>query len=109
MVVVFDLPDPALYDLVAAGKAHVAEPIVYPAGTIVAIFFDPGFDIVLVRIELTGSGLSMYFLTVLRLMPSLRAMARCFSPLRCNVKMSNMVSFFSSESSPLFIRIKLTI
>jgi hypothetical protein len=54
MVVVFDLPDPALYDL-AAGKAHVAEPIVYPAGTIVAIFFDPGFDIVLVRIELTAS------------------------------------------------------
>ena len=55
MVVVFDLANPTLYNLITAGKAHVAEPIVYPAGAVVAIFFDPGFDIVLVRIELTVS------------------------------------------------------
>jgi len=55
MEVFFDLANPALYDLITAGKAHVAEPIVYPAGAVVAIFFDPGFDIVLVRIELTVS------------------------------------------------------
>jgi len=36
MVVLFDLSNPSLYDLVTADKSHVAEPIVYPGGAIVA-------------------------------------------------------------------------
>ena len=38
-------------------------------------------------------------LTVLRLMPNLRAIARCFSPLRCNDNMSKTTSLFSNRTS----------
>ena len=46
-----------------------------------------------------NSGSSIYFLTVFRLMPSFRAISRCFNPLRCNLKMSKMVSFVLNATS----------
>ena len=51
LALAFELMNSSLDDLVAAGKAHVDQPIIDPGGRIV-VLVEPGFHVVLERIEL---------------------------------------------------------
>jgi len=51
MVILFDAVDPSFDDLIAPGEAHVAQAIIDPGGGVVAVFLDPGSDVVVKRIK----------------------------------------------------------
>lgn len=52
LMAVFNLSNPSFDNLIAAEKPHIDQPVIDPSGCVAIVFFNPGLNIIDIRIEL---------------------------------------------------------